>query len=167
MSTTGIVTGIVAVGAAAVYAAYQFLKSSTTVEQAIAKQKQLLKETKTAIDDLITAQIRLESTDLKRFESIRNEQDLRVKLNRAVKEAAEIGAGIGNIPLIGVLGPGFEKINAAAATLNAAIAAGRPDLVGYNDELGKIGEQRSRTCQDHRENAAGQDKKVVNLERPG
>jgi hypothetical protein len=145
---TGIVTGILAIGGAAIYAASQFFKSSTTIEEALKEQKRLLNETKTAIDDLIAAQIKLQSKQLTQFELIRNELDLRNKLKEAMTDAVEMAPKIAPTLFPGEMGAvppemaaGYEKIATAVERLNAAREAGQPGMVAFADELGRIGRE--------------------------
>jgi len=148
-STAGIVTGIAAIGAVAVYAAAQFVRASTTVEQALENQNRLLKEGKALIDQRTSAEARaqLNPRDLTEFEIKRNLLDLQRKLNEEARGALirtaprpNIGGDIrgefaGEAPLT----PGMEKIIDATDKLKAAQAAGLPGMKEYNAELGRIG----------------------------
>ena len=89
-STAGIVTAIAAIGAAVAYTAYQFLKSSTTIEEALAEQKRLMGETKTSIDELIDAHVRLQTVEKTRFENLRNAADLQKKAKQAAEDLAKL-----------------------------------------------------------------------------
>lgn len=155
-STAGIVTSVLAIGSAAVYAAYQFGSASTTIEQALEEQNRLLKEGKALLDARTSAEARaqLQSKEQTQFETLRNELDLRIKLNAAMKEAADLAASRagtptgGGMPEMGVApsgvgpyktAPGYDQIIAAYDKLKAATDAGLPGLREYNAELARIG----------------------------
>jgi len=147
-STVGIVTGIAAVGAAAAYAAVQFLKASTTIEQALENENRLLKEGKALIDARTSAEARaqLNPKDLTEYEIKRNLLDVQRKLNEEAKNAlirtaprpniaGDIrGEFAGEAPLT----PGMDKVLDATVKLKEAQAAGLPGMKEYNAELARI-----------------------------
>jgi hypothetical protein len=153
-STTGIVTGIAAIGVAAVYAASQFVRASTTVEQALEEQNRLLKEGKVLIDARTSAEARsqLQSKEQTQFEMMRNQLDLQVKLNKASEDALNLAQrragtptetpgemGVAPTAFAALKDPGMDKMVAAFDALKASQAAGLPGLKEYNAELAKIG----------------------------
>jgi len=154
-STAGIVTGIGAIGIAAVYAASQFVRASTTIEEALENQNRLLKEGKALIDARTSAEARaqLQSKEQTQFETMRNLLDLQNKLNKAMEDAAKLAASRattptgGGMPEMGIApsgfaplkDPGLDKITDAFVRLNAARDAGLPGLKEFNAELSKIG----------------------------
>lgn len=147
-STAGIVTGIAAIGTAAVYAASQFVRASTTIEEALEKENRLLKEGKALIDQRTSAEARaqLNPKDLTEYEIKRNLLDVQRKLNEEARNAlirtaprpnisGDIrGEFAGEAPLT----PGQEKILDATAKLKAVQEAGLPAMKEYNAELGRI-----------------------------
>jgi len=144
----GIVTGIAAIGTAAVYAATQFVRASTTIEQALENQNRLLKEGKALIDQRtsLEARAQLNPRDLTEYELKRNLLDVQRKLNEETRAAlirtaprpniaGDIrGEFAGEAPLT----PGMDKIIDATVKLKAAQAAGLPGMKEYNAELGRI-----------------------------
>lgn len=153
-STGGIVTAVLAVGTAAIYAASQFVRASTTVEEALEKQNSLLKEGKALLDARTSAEARaqLQSKEQTQFETLRNQLDLQNKLNQAMEKAADTAARRSSTPteVPGEMGaaptafaalsdPGLDKMTAAFVALREAQAAGLPGLKEYNAELAKIG----------------------------
>jgi len=154
-STAGIVTGILAIGGAAVYAASQFVRAQTTIAEALEEQNRLLKEGKALIDERTSAEARaqLQSKEQTQFETLRNQLDLQIKLNKAMEDMAKIAERRattptgGGMPEMGIApsgvaplrDPGYDQIAAAIQRLQAAQAAGMPGLKEFNSELGKIG----------------------------
>ena len=147
-STTGIVTAVLAIGGAALYAAYQFTRASTTVEQALENQNRLLKEGKALIDQRTSAEARaqLNPKDLTEFELKRNLLDVQRKLNEEARSALisnaprNISGDIvrGEIAGEAPLTPGMNKMIDAADKLRAAQAANLPGMKEYNAELARI-----------------------------
>jgi hypothetical protein len=152
-STAGIVTGVAAIGAAAVYAAYQFTAASKTVQEALEEENRLLKEGKALIDARTSAEARaaLQGRGQTQFEIVRNALDLQLKLNQAMQDAADIAARRSTTPMQvpGEMGEvptgyaplkgGLAEIATAMEKLRAAQAAGLPGLKDFNAELGRIG----------------------------
>jgi Prophage tail length tape measure protein len=141
----GIATGILAIGAAAAYAAYQFTRSSTTVEQALENSNRLLKEGKALIDarTSLEARSQLQPKLLTEFEITRNLLDLQRKLNkeredaeRSVSTPTEVPGEMGFAPTAVT---GLKEYKSAFDAMTAARDAGLPGLKEYINELGKIG----------------------------
>lgn len=153
-STGGIATAVLAIGGAALYAASQFARASTTIEQALEEQNRLLKEGKALLDQRtsLEARAQLQSKEQTQFETLRNQLDLQVKLNQAMEEAANISRrratrptevpgemGVAPTGFAALSDPGLDKMTAAFQALKEAQAAGLPGLKQYNAELAKIG----------------------------
>jgi hypothetical protein len=159
-STAGIVTGIAAIGVAAVYVASQFIRASTTIEEALERQNRLLKEGKTLLDARASTEARaqLQSKEQTQFETLRNLIDLQLKLNKAMEEAAKLSERRATTPTevpgeMGVAptaftargGPGMAQMTAAFEKLKAAQDANLPGLKEYNAELAKIGLEAAKS----------------------
>jgi hypothetical protein len=154
MSTGGIVTAVLAIGGAAIYAASQFVRASTTVEEALKEQNRLLKEGKALIDERTSAEARaqLQSRDQTELETKRNLIDLEIKLKQAMEETAKLAASRATTPTGGGMpemgegptgfaplkDPGLDKITDAFLRLNEAREAGLPGLKEFNAELSRI-----------------------------
>lgn len=147
-STAGIVTAIGAIGAAAVYAASQFIRASTTIEEALKEQNRLLKEGKELVDARTSAEARaqLQPKDLTQFEIARNLLDLQLKLKlaredaeRRVSRPTQVPGEMGEAPT-GVTG--VKEFASAFDALKAAQEAGLPALKEFIAEVGKIGQAR-------------------------
>lgn len=153
-STAGIATGIGAIAVGAAYMASQFSRASTTIEQALETQNRLLKEGKALLDARTSAESRsqLQSKEQTQFETLQNQLDLQIKLNRAMEEAADISRrrstrptevpnemGFAPTGFAALSDPGLDKMTNAFMALKEAQAAGLPGLKEYNAELAKIG----------------------------
>lgn len=141
------------VGMAASYVAEQFVKSRTTVEQALTEQNRLMGEARKLIDEKTSAQDRMfaQSKDVTQFQMLRNELDLRNKLLDIMKQTAisatqRISPGLGEMggEMAGLAGPqseGYQKIAEAVQRLSEAHQAGLPGIQAFDNELAKIAAQ--------------------------
>ena len=162
MSTGGIVTAVLAIGGAAIYAASQFVRAQSTVEEALKEQIRLEKEIKTLIDARASAEAKAQAQlrGQTEFETKRNLLDLQLKLNKAMEDAIKLAERRSTTPtqVPGEMGeaptayaplkdPGMDKITAAFERMKAAQAAGLPGLREYNAELGRIGDAHPALAQ--------------------
>lgn len=151
-STAGIVTGIGAIGAAAVYAAYQFSSSQKTVEEALEIQNKLLKEAKILWDERASAaeKASIAGKETLRYEIMRNQLDIQNKLNQSLAETvrlaerraftpSQVAGEMGEAPtgLAPSTVAGWKDVAEAVQRLQATIRDGKPNVKAFMDELAR------------------------------